>query len=239
MQGVLRLVFPPQCISCGTLVEQDFGLCGACWRDTPFVQGTICDTCGAPLPGEADGTLALHCDDCLAIARPWRRGRAALIYRDNARRLVLALKHGDRLDLARPAGAWMAGVAVPLLRDDTVIVPVPAHPLRLLRRRYNQAAVLAREVAKLTGRPRVPDLLRRVRMTQVQEGMGRDQRFANLAGAIRPGRSATARLGGRPVMLVDDVMTSGATLAAATEACHAAGASRVDVVVLARVAKDT
>jgi len=238
MQSVLRLVFPPQCISCGKLVVQDFGLCGACWRDTPFAIGTTCDSCGVPLPGQPSDA-AVHCDDCLTIARPWRRGRAALIYRDNARRLVLALKHGDRLDLARPAARWMAGVAGPLIGEATVLVPVPAHYLRLFRRRYNQAAVLARELAKLAGRPTIPDLLQRTRKTEIQDGMGRDARFANLSGAIAPTRSAADRLNGRPVLLVDDVMTSGATLAAAAEACYAAGATQVDVVVLARVAKDT
>jgi predicted amidophosphoribosyltransferase len=219
------------------LVERDFGLCGACWRDTPFVAGLACDICGVPLPGEASDRQE-HCDDCLTIARPWQRGRAALIYRDRARRLVLGLKHGDRLDLVRPAGRWMAGVAAPLLKQDTVIVPVPAYYLRLLKRRYNQAALLALEIGKQVGRPVVPDLLRRNRPTKVQDGMSRDQRFANLDGALEPSRTAQRRLAGRPVLLVDDVMTSGATLAAAADACLAAGAQSVDIVVLARVAKD-
>jgi len=237
MQSVLRLLFPPQCVSCGSLVEESFGLCGACWRGTPFVTGLACDSCGTPMPGDASDR-AEHCDDCMMIARPWQRGRAALIYRDNARRLVLALKHGDRLDLTRPAARWMAGVAGPLLDPDSVLVPVPAHFLRLFRRRYNQAALLAQAVARQLGRPVIPDLLHRERRTEIQDGKGRDQRFANLSGAIRPGRNATERLAGRPVLLIDDVMTSGATLAAATEACHAAGATRVDILVLARVAKD-
>ena len=105
MQSLLRLAFPPQCISCGDLVEEEFGLCGGCWRETPFVTGLVCDCCGVPFPGD-DTSKPVYCDDCLTLARPWRHGRAALIYRDNARRLVLALKHGDRLDLARPMAHW-------------------------------------------------------------------------------------------------------------------------------------
>ena len=237
MQSLLRVAFPPQCVSCGTLVERDFGLCGACWRDTPFTTGLTCDLCGVPLPGQEDGH-AERCDDCIAFARPWHRGRAALIYRDNARRLVLALKHGDRLDLARPAAQWMAAAAQTILSEDSVIVPIPAHPLRLLRRRYNQAAVLGNALARLLPRATIPDLLTRARRTGTQDGKTREQRFANMAGAIRPGRRAAEKLGGRPVILVDDVMTSGATMAAATEACHALGACRVDILVLARVAKD-
>jgi len=237
MQSLLRLAFPPQCISCGTLVEREFGLCGPCWRDTPFATGLVCDLCGVPLPGEDTGKPE-HCDDCLTIARPWTRGRAALIYRDNARKIVLALKHGDRLDLVPPAAGWMVGVAGPLNASDRVIVPVPTHYLRYIGRRYNQAAVLAQAIGKRTGSAVLPDLLTRIRRTRVQDGMTRDDRFRNLTDAIRPGSHAAKRLQGRPVLLIDDVMTSGATLAAATDACHAAGAADVCVLVLARVAKD-
>jgi ComF family protein len=238
MQSLLRLAFPPQCVSCTALVEEAFGLCGACWRETPFVTGLACDLCGTPLPGEAEAG-PVHCDDCIAIARPWDRGRAALLYRNNARRLVLALKHGDRLDLVPPAARWLAGAAAPLLTPGTVLVPVPAHYLRLLRRRYNQAALLAQALARLGGRAYVPGALRRVRATPVQDGLSREARFRNLAAAIRPAPGAHRLVGGREVLLIDDVMTSGATLAAATEALHAAGAERVCTLVLARVAKDT
>ena len=238
MQSVLHLLFPPQCIGCGGLVAEDFGLCGTCWRDTPFVTGLSCDKCGVPMTGEETGQPE-HCDDCLTVARPWNRGRSALVYRDTARKLVLGLKHGDRQDLVRPAARWMAGIAGPLLHDDTVLVPVPAHYYRLLRRRYNQAALLAHEVGKQVQRPVLPDLLIRSRATAVQDGMTRDQRFANMSGAVVPSKSGKLRLAGRSVLLVDDVMTSGATLAAATDACHGAGARAVDVLVLARVAKDT
>ena len=236
MQSLLRLAFPPQCIACGELVDQEFGLCGDCWRDTPFVTGHACDCCGVPLPGQSDGHTD-HCDDCMTIARPWSRGRAALVYKDNARRLVLALKHGDRLELAKPLSNWMAGVAQPLLHKDTVLVPIPAHRFRLIRRRYNQAAVLANSLSKLVQCPVLPDLLTRNRQTKLQDGMSREQRFANMADAIKPAKS-TAKLAGRAVLLIDDVVTSGATMAAAADACHAIGARRVDILTLARVAKD-
>ena len=237
MQSLLRLAFPPQCVSCGELVEKEFGLCGNCWRDTPFASGLVCDQCGVPLPGDDTGHPE-HCDDCMKIARPWARGRGALLYKNNARRMVLALKHGDRLDLAKPAAHWMTHVGGEIVSKDQVVVPVPAHHWRLFRRRYNQAAVLGHAVAKIAKLPIEPDLLHRTRRTRLQDGMSRDERFRNLSAAIAPGRRAQDRLKGRPVLLIDDVMTSGATLAAATEACHAAGAARVDILVLARVAKD-
>lgn len=235
--ALLHMVYPPQCVACGAMVSTDFGLCGACWRKTPFVTGLVCDKCGLPLPGQESGQ-AVFCDDCLTVARPWSKGRAAMLYRDRARDLVLRLKHADRLDLARPAGGWLMRAAEPILTPGMLIAPVPLHWLRLLRRRYNQSAVLSAEVARLSGLAHCPDLLQRRRNTQSQEGRNRDGRFANVADSIRmhPRRRANAE--GKHVLLVDDVMTSGATLAAAAEACLAAGAAEISVLVLCRVAKE-
>lgn len=237
MQSLLRLAFPPQCVGCHALVERDFALCGACWRETPFITGLICDSCGVPLPGDSSDQVE-HCDECLTIARPWSRGRAAMTYKDKARHLVLALKHGDRLDLVRPAARWMLSVAGDLITADTLILPVPVHRLRLLKRRYNQAALLSNEIGRITEAETVPDLLYRMRSTKVQDGMSRDDRFVNLSESIRAVPKTAKRLKDRKILLIDDVMTSGATLAATAEACHAAGAGLVDVLVLARVAKD-
>ena len=237
MQSLLRLIYPSQCIGCDALLVQDMALCGTCWRATPFISGSVCDACGVPLPVEDDGQAVL-CDDCLTIARPWASGRAALLYRDNARRIVLALKHGDRLELARPAARWMQTAAAPWLEPGQVMVPVPAHWSRFLRRRYNQAALLARELARLAGATYLPDALIRTRRTDVQDGMGLDQRFQNMSQAIAPHPKYSDALIGKNVLLVDDVMTSGATIAAATEASLASGAARVCVLALARVAKD-
>ena len=238
MQRAIRAIFPAHCLACGTLVIDDGGLCGPCWRDTPFIIGLVCDKCGTPLPGFGDGHTVL-CDDCMTIPRPWDRGRAALLYRGQARRMVLALKHADRTDIAAPAARWMLKAARDIVAPSMVAVPIPSHWTRLVRRRYTQSALLANEFAHFAGIDLVSDALIRARFTQLQDGKGRDARFANLAGAIQPHPRRGAALAGRDVLLVDDVMTSGATLAAATRACHAAGARRVSTVTLARVAKDT
>ena len=237
LQAALQVIYPPQCLSCAAPVTSDFGLCADCWRETPFIAGLACDQCGIPLPGGEAGEIA-HCDDCIAIARPWDRGRAALLYRDNGRRLVLALKHGDRMDLARPAGGWMLKAARPILQPGMLVVPVPLHWLRLFRRRFNQAALLSRALARGAGLDHCPDALTRRRNTGNQDGKTRDARFANLVDAFAVPRSRAAKVEGRDILLVDDVMTSGATFAAATEALVAAGARSVNVLCLARVAKD-
>ncbi|MFV2033577.1 MAG: ComF family protein [Halocynthiibacter sp.] len=237
MQSALRLLYPPQCLTCSTLVDSAFGLCGPCWRETRFIYGLACSKCGAPLPGEDDDENVL-CDDCIQIARPWSRGRAAMVYTGNARKLVLSLKHGDRTELARPATEWMLRVAGPVLQPDMLVAPVPLHWTRLLRRRYNQAALLAKGVANKAEKTFCPDLLVRRSRTQSLDGLSRDARFAQLSGKITLHPARRHLVAGRSVLVVDDVMTSGATLGASAEACLSGGAAEVNILVLARVAKD-
>lgn len=237
IQTAVSLLYPPRCLGCGAMVDSDFGLCGPCWRDTPFIGGVTCDSCGTPLPGGSDGHR-IECDDCMMNPRPWSRGRATLIYKDRARKMVLALKHGDRPEIARPAALWMARAARPLLADDVLIAPVPLHWSRLLKRRYNQSALLAQSLSRETGMPQCPDLLTRVRRTRMLDGKSAEQRYAALEGAIEIHMGRRPRVAGHKVLLVDDVMTTGATLSACARACRAAGANDVFVLTLARVAKD-
>ena len=234
MQNPLKLIYPDQCVLCGVLVEEAGGLCAACWAETPFLHGLTCDACAVPLLGEAEGTRPL-CDTCLAQHPPWDRGRAVVAYEGAGRRLVLSLKHSDRLDLVDPAARWMAARGADLAVPGAVVVPVPLHWIRLVQRRYNQAALLARALAAQWGVDCLPDALVRTRRTKPQERMTRDQRIANQAGAIRTSPARAPMLAGRSVILVDDVMTSGATLRAATLAVREAGAAEVSVIVLARV----
>lgn len=239
IQSAIRLVYPPRCTFCGGLVDSDFGLCGPCWRDTPFIAGQLCNLCGVSLPAGPDAPDdVLTCDECISVARPWGRGRAALMYKDNGRRMVLMLKHGDRHDVAGPAALWLARAAQPLLKPDTLVVPVPLHWLRLLRRRYNQAVVLARAFVREVNCPMCPDLLIRPRATPSLGGLGREERFAALSGAIKVHPRRGHHIVGRDILLVDDVMTTGATLAVAAEACFAGGAASVNILTLARAAKD-
>lgn len=233
----VRMAYPPQCLGCGGRVDSAFGLCGPCFAETHFIGGALCDACGTPLPGD-EGPERLACDACLASPRPWSRGRAALLYGGTGRRLVLALKHGDRAEVARAAAPWLARAAAPLLAPGTLVVPVPLHLLRLLRRRSNQSALLAAALGRATGHEVIHDALRRRAATPSLDGRSRAERFAALDGAlaVRPARAE--RLEGARVLVVDDVMTSGATFAAATEALLAVGAGEVCVLALARVARD-
>ena len=235
LSAALDAIYPPQCVSCAEPVDDAMGLCGPCWRETPFISGAICDLCGAPLMG-GDVTERATCDDCLARPRPWSKGRSALLYQAGARRLVLGLKHGGREDVALSAGAWMAHAGREILSSDALLAPIPLHWSRLFRRRYNQAALLARETSRAFGCDLALSALKRVRRTRSLDHMSPDARFDALAGSVIADESAEV-LGGRHVVLIDDVMTSGATLTAATEAALQAGAARVDVLTLARAVR--
>ena len=235
-QTALSIVYPSQCLGCGTAVAGEVGLCGPCWRETPFVGGAICEGCGVPLPGSMP-ERNIWCDSCISTPQPWARARAALLYEGMARKLVLALKHGDRHEIAMPAGVWMARAGVDLWEPHTLLLPVPLHWTRLFRRRANQAALLTKSVARQTGLDWGPDVLERPNRTPNLDGKSREDRFNILRGAISVAPRRRHRIAGRPVVLIDDVMTSGATFAAATQVCLAAGASSVSVLALARVVK--
>lgn len=243
MQSIVRAIYPPQCVACDAATADDHGLCGACWRETHFITGIVCDRCGTPLLDGGDENAPqtapdLLCDDCMKIARPWAHGRAVFLYSGVGRRLVLGLKHGDRTDLVPAAAAWMHNAGGALIADADVIVPVPIHWTRLVKRRYNQAALLAHRLARDTGKPVLADGLVRMKRTAMLDGHNRADRFAALSGAISAKPNRVPLFRGRRVLIVDDVMTSGATLAAATEAAHAAGAQQVCILTLARVGKD-
>lgn len=236
IQFGLDTLYPARCLGCGDVVDSDFGLCGACWRDTAFIGGTICDGCGTPLPGDtSDQGEVMHCDQCMTAPPPWVQGRAALLYRDTGRKLVLALKHGDRQEIAQPAGLWMAHALRDIVPKHALILPVPLHWHRMIRRRYNQSGLLAKALARRLQMDWAADVLQRVRSTPSLDGLNREQRATALMDAIRVNPRRRHRIVTRPVLLVDDVMTSGATLGACTLACKEAGAGPVQVVTLARV----
>lgn len=223
-------------MTCDAMVQHEGGLCAECWPQMPFIHGLCCDSCGLPLPGD-EGAGPVICDECLTLARPWEQGRAVMLYDAKARQILLGLKYYDRLDHACAAGQWLARAAKPLLQPDMLVAPVPLHWLRFLKRRYNQAAILSAAMARELGLAHCPDLLIRPRHTGTQDGRGRAGRFANLEGAIAAHPRRMHLLRDRHILLVDDVMTVGATFAAASEACLSAGAASVRVIALARVAR--
>jgi ComF family protein len=231
----LDLLLPPVCLTCEAAVGAPGQFCPECFARTAFVTEPCCAVCGVPFAHQGQGGPEKLCPGCRAHPPPWGQARAALRYDGQSKRLLLAFKHADRPELARALAPMMARAGAALLRRAELIVPVPLHRRRLFARRYNQAALLALALARLAGVPVVPDLLRRTRATVPLGELGAEARAALLAGCfiVRPARAC--RLAGRRVLLVDDVMTSGATAAACTATLRAGGAAAVDVLVAARV----
>jgi ComF family protein len=233
VQQVIDLVLPPRCPACGVLVDGDDRFCAACFADLLFMGPPQCQACGVPLPHEADA--AARCGECLADPPPFERARAPLAYGGPARALVLALKHGRRLHLARMMARAMLVAAGPL-PGDAVVVPVPLHPGRLWRRGFNQAALIARALARQRGLVLAVDALVRARPTRSTRGLTRRQRLKVAAGAFQVARREAVR--GQCVVLVDDVMTTGATARACAAALMRAGARQVVVLTYARTLRD-
>jgi ComF family protein len=226
------VALPQLCAACREPVGGD-GLCPACWSKLSFIARPYCERLGIPFPYDpGPGILSME-----AIADPpaYRRARAAVRYDDITRKLVHALKYGDRLDLAPSMGRWMTHAGRELTAEADAIVPVPLHWRRQWARRFNQSALLAEVIAKAGGVPVAHGALKRVKATPQQVGLSQAERAANVQGAFgvpAPGKAAVA---GRSLLLVDDVLTSGATVDACARALLRAGAAHVDVLVFARV----
>ncbi|CAO3417556.1 ComF family protein [Azospirillum endophyticum] len=232
---LLDALLPPRCLCCGEAVDRQGGLCAACWTKLTFIAPPLCACCGVPFEYEAQqGVL---CGACIAAPPRFTRARAVLVYDDGSRPLVLGFKHGDRIHAAKSYGVWLARAGKDLLEDADRLLPVPLHRARLFHRRYNQAALLAQALSRHSGIPTTPDLLQRRRATPTQGGLDRQGRHRNVKGAfrLRPGQAAAEQVAGQRLVLVDDVMTTGATLAECARVLLRAGAARVDVLTLARV----
>lgn len=232
-KAALDLLYPPLCMACRAQVAQP-GLCPACWSAATFLDGPGCACCGLPFAVALEGEN--HCAACLSKPPAFDRARAILAYDDASKGAILALKHADRLELVPGFGLWLGRIGRPMLEAADLIVPVPLHRVRLWQRRYNQAAELARRLGRDWNRAVAVNALERSRATPSQGAMASAKaRRRNVQRAFKvpdPGRVA-----GRRILLVDDVVTTGATAEACARALKRAGASHVDVLALARVVK--
>src|ERR1700761_6035041 len=227
----LDLLLPPHCAACENPVEVQGQLCSACFGRTQFISAPFCLRCGSPFASAAQGGDEQICPGCRARPPVFREARAALRYDDQARRLILPLKHGDRVELAAILAPMMARAGAALLMRADALVPVPLHRRRLFERKYNQAAVLAFGVGRLADRPVLADALIRVRRTAPLDNKSPEERAQEVAGACRLRPSRQAKVAGRTILLIDDVMTSGATTNTCATALLEAGAAAVDVLV--------
>ena len=228
-RAVVDGILPPRCLACGETVGEPRSLCGRCWSAMTFFAPPYCSICGLPFPYPMEEGAV--CADCARGEASWDRARAVMRYDKHSRRLVLGLKY-DRTELANALGAWMRRAGGEILDGADLIVPVPLHWTRLLSRRYNQAGLLAHAIHAAGGPPVAPDWLIRRRRTPSQGRLGPLARARNVRGAfaLRPGRDVK----GKRLVIVDDVLTTGATVEECARVLRREGAAFVGVLTLAR-----
>lgn len=229
------MALPPRCVASGEVVEKTGMLAPHVWKSLDFIAAPFCATCGFPFDFAAEA--AMTCTECLSKPPPYASARAVLRYNDGARDIILGFKHGDKTHAVQTFLPWLRRAGADMTAQADVIIPVPLHRWRLLYRRYNQAALLAQILARDSGKRYCPNVLQRVRATPTQGYLKRKERARNVhrAFAISPRRQA--QIAGVRVVLVDDVLTTGATVCECAKVLMKAGAARVDVLTLARVVK--
>ncbi len=235
MRAVLDLVLPPLCPVTGEPIAEAGVLSPAAWERIRFIDAPFCARCGAPFA--IDYGEGAECGACLASPPAFDSARAAIVYDDNSHGLVVALKHADRTELAPMFGKWLVRAGRALGRAESVLVPAPLHWRRLAARRFNQAALVGSFAAAELGVRYAPRLLVRTRATPPQKHLSEAARRRNVAGAFAVNEDFRADVEGKPVILVDDVLTTGATLSACSRVLKRAGAARVDALVVARVVR--
>lgn len=232
------IVLPARCLGCGEIVDVQGTLCASCWEAVAFLAPPWCARCGLPFEldmteeGRKETTL---CPECAQTPPLWRHARAVFRYAGVGKTLILKFKHGDRIDLVPPFGRWLAEAGRDMFTDADIIVPVPLHYRRLISRLYNQSALLATNLEKRTGVKAAVEVLQRVRHTPPQGHMGRTARKHNVSGAFRVKPGSAAWIKDKRIILIDDVMTTGATLNACVQVLVDEGVKSVDVLTIARV----
>ncbi len=232
---LLDAVLPPRCLKCGDILSAAQALCPDCWRKLTWLGAPCCACCGQPFPFDAGGEAL--CGACLQKRPAYDRARAVFRYDDESRDLVIGLKHADRTETVPALAGWMSRVGGALLESTELIVPVPLHWTRLATRRFNQAALLAHAIGRTAGLPVLPQALLRRRATRSQGHLGRLARFRNVKGAIVVAERHATVVTNRRILLIDDVITTGATVESAAKALISAGARQVDVLALAKVVR--
>lgn len=233
---VADVLFPPRCSACGVITDAAHGFCSTCFDAIDFIAEPYCACCGLPFEYDLGGDAL--CAACMQERPPYAAARAAFHYHDASRSLITRFKYSDMTHALPAYVALLRRAAGGALDGCEVMIPVPLHRKRLIERRYNQAALLAYGLGKACQIPVLPDGLLRVRHTTPQAGLARNARLENVKGAFRVNHAHADYLRNKSVVLIDDVMTTGATIHACSKALMQAGVKRLVVLTLARSVRD-
>lgn len=229
----LDILLPPLCLSCDKPVGTDRTLCTDCWKDIHFITPSFCACCGAPFEVPVGDNML--CGSCIGEPPHFAKARAAMLYNDASKRLVLSFKHSDRTHPARALAEWMHRAGQEFWSDADLVMPVPLHRWRLFKRRYNQSALLAHYVGAVAIKPVLVDGLQRLRPTPTQGHLSRKERFENVRGAFGLVARYQGQIKDKNIVLIDDVLTTGATANECARVLLKAGAKAVNVLTLSRV----
>lgn len=229
---LLNWLYPPLCLQCRTPVGENGAVCVTCWEQLEFIAEPCCAICGYPFAFDVADTAL--CGMCLRTPPPYIQARSVLRYTEHSRPLITRLKYADHTQLAPAYGRWLAAYGHSLVSQSEMIIPVPLHYRRFVQRRFNQSALLAATLSRQCGLPMIPDAMLRTRHTQPQASLSRNQRLKNVQGAFRVHPKHALRLAGKRVLLIDDVMTTSATIHACCMALSRAKVSQIYVLTLAR-----
>ena len=236
LQKALDLLLPPRCLGTGEIVDTQGMITPAFWSQLTFIDTPYCQTCGLPFPyATPDGTL---CAACIEEEPVFDTARAAVVYCDASRQMILDFKYGDRLHAADTFLPWLSRAGAEMLADTDFIIPVPLHRKRLWQRRFNQSALLAQKLARHSGKTYLPGGMVRARHTIPQKGLSRKERHQNVKNAFAVPPAQAAIVKDKTVMIIDDVFTSGATLNECARILKKAGAEKVFVLTVARVTRE-
>ncbi|NCP61932.1 MAG: ComF family protein [Alphaproteobacteria bacterium] len=243
LKKILQFLLPARCLVCRDVIEEQGHICASCWGDLTFLSDAKCDRCGIPFEvidlktQDGAGENALTCPSCLKDPPPFHRSVSSLLYDDKSKDLILRFKHGDATHMAPAFGQWLAKAGKDILERTDYLVPVPLHWKRLLKRQYNQAALLVNELEKVCRVPALLEGLERTSHTPTQGYLTKEERHTNVSGKfVVPSKNKNI-VNKKVITIVDDVYTSGATAKACAEALQQEGVSEINILTLARVAR--
>ena len=232
----INYLLPPVCGNCGEVVLEDVGICSHCWKKLSFISSPCCHLCGYPFNLSIE--VGAICGECERRPKSFAQCRASLVYDDHCKDMIIGYKHGDKTYLAKLFSKWMALSGGEVLERADIIIPVPLHPRRLLSRKYNQAALIAQDLARLNDKQYVPNLLIRSKNTKSQGHVSYQGRWKNVSSAFHLNKKYSSHIKNKRIVIVDDVYTTGATLDACAKALKQEEIKSVDGLVLARVTKE-